>query len=207
MRRAVLAGVAAAVAASCAGPAAALDRPVSQIVCAIRAVNPSVSVETATSWAGVIRPDAVERHFCPMTMVAIGWRESGLRATVVNDNRHGYFVGLTQVNAVHPRTACSSKALLQTEACQARIRLLMDPLYNLHRTAAAITTHRDMCRRITGNRPGFGDWLFSWQGYNRPGVVCNQRRGRDGRWHRLSELPKGTQAVIDKRRELLGLCT
>jgi len=174
-----------------------------QVVRAIRDGNASLSLRTARSYARVIRDEARRRHFDPLTLVSMARWESHWNPTVVNPDDPGYSVGLVQVAAVRAGSDCASKSDIGSEACQRRIARLSQGTYNLRQAAALITLHRRWCRQRTKKPALFARWLSSYQGYNsRPGVTCNLRRDKHGRWRDLP-VPKLTRRVIRYRRTLI----
>jgi hypothetical protein len=174
-----------------------------QVVRAIRDGNGAVSVATAETYARVIIRESKRHQFDPFTLVAMAKGESNWNPRVVNASDPGYSVGLVQIGAVIPGSACGSKSLIDTESCQKRIALLMQPTYNLQQAAALITLHRKWCRKRTGHPALFARWLSSYQGYNsRAGVTCNMRRSSKGRWYDLP-IPSKTLRVMRYRRQLI----
>lgn len=173
-----------------------------QVVAAIRDVV-KVPIPTARSYARVIIREATARHFDPFTLVSMARWESHWNPATVNENDPFYSVGLVQIGAIRGNSKCSSRELLPTAACRERIAVLMDGTYNLANAAGLIAKHRQHCRKKTGQPALFARWLSSYQGYDgRPGVTCNMRRNRKGRWYDLP-VPRLTQRVIQYRRVLV----
>jgi hypothetical protein len=177
-------------------------RTESQVIDAIRDGNSHVSVETARSYAKVIIEECKDRHCDPFTMAAMAFYESGWNPRTINASDPGYSVGLMQIAAVRKNSPCSDKSLLDTKPCRDKIALLMVGTYNLRRGAMGITIRRKYCRDKTGHPSSFEGWLSSYQGYDsRPGIICNMKKDRRGRWVRLREIPWKTKRVMDLRRK------
>lgn len=184
--------------------ASALARPLSRVEAAIRYVNPRVARVNVRSWARVIRAEAIARRFDPYTLIAIVRFESGFNPGVVNNNPpREYSVGLSQINALALYRTCREPPILSAPSCQSSIAALTDGAHNLRTAARLITGFRDHCRRRTGKPALFARWLSAFQGYDsRPGVTCNMRRDRRGRWRDLPA-PTLTRRVMRYRRELV----
>jgi hypothetical protein len=182
----------------------ALARPRSRVEAAIRYVNPRATRANVRHWASVIRAEAIARHFDPFTLVAIVRFESGFSPGAVNNNPpREYSVGLSQINVLAMRPACRELPLLSSSSCQASIARLMDGAYNLRVAARLISGFRDHCRKRTGKPALFARWLSAFQGYDqRPGVTCNMRKDRRGRWRDLP-VPTLTRRVMRYRIELI----
>ena len=110
-------------------------------------------------------------------------------------------VGLAQINVLASHRSC--RAQLDSAGCQLVIASLLDGVHNLRTAAGMITKWRDYCRRRTGKPALFARWLSGFQGYDsRPGVSCNMKRDKRGRWRDLP-VPKLTRKVMAYRRYLI----
>jgi hypothetical protein len=73
--------------------------------------------------------------------------------------------------------------------------------YNLSETARTLATWRAYCNRRVGSELAI-HWLPGYQGLDmRRGAICGHRKRREG-WSPLTSVPKLTEKVLAKRREL-----
>lgn len=180
----------------------ALVRPKPTVARAIQLAAPRLSKPLRLAYAKTIAAEAARRHFDPLTLVAIVHFESGFNAQAMNVNPpREVSVGLAQINVLGFSRSC--QAQIDSPACQSKIAALTDGTHNLKTAAAMIEAMRGHCRRRTGRPALFARWLSAIQGYDsRPGVICNQRRDRRGRWRDLAT-PSKTRLVMRYRRMLI----
>ena len=185
-----------------APPARGLSRTLRAVIAGLEVAQPRMTKATRKHYAEIIRKEAIDHSFDPLTLIAIVHFESGFNPGLIHANPpREYSVGLSQINVLAMHRSCRED--LSSDACGARIAALMDGAYNLKVAAALITANREHCRRRTGKPALFARWLSAFQGYDRrPGVTCNQRRDRRGRWRDLP-VPSQTARVIRYRRSLL----
>ena len=156
-------------------------RSIAFIVPGIRLSNPALSEETATAHARVIREEAVEHKYDPITQVSIVSHESAWNPRADNGNDFG----LCQINVVN-LSNCRNGGR-QTMACKVQIERMKIPAVNLRTCAGLITITREFCRMYKRSRHAwFAEWLSQFQGLGRgakkgTNAFCLWRRHPSGR--------------------------
>lgn len=166
-------------------------RSIAAITAAILFCQPTLSKNTAKSYAKMIQVEAKKRHFDPFSIVAIIHGESSFRATVVSANGEDY--GLTQLRARNIG-ACRQDAdpvNNPSPACKAVKASLLNPAYNIQLASSRITLSRDFCRKLRG-RATYHGWLSVWQG--------SMKQHDKKTWCKKN---KHTTRVVKKRRQLV----
>lgn len=165
-------------------------RPLAVIIAGILLAQPSLPKEDAERFARVLRDEARERGFDPLTGVAIIQLESGWMAETISENGEDY--GLAQIRARYVGACKRDPDPLRAPGpeCRAVKESLLDAEANIRQMGRLITLNRKLCREKTGSAT-LPRWLASYQGRNDP---------KRGRWCRPGE---GTWKVIRYREALL----
>ena len=165
-------------------------RSIEAIVFAIQFSQPAVTDKQAEQYAMVLREEAVEHEFDPLTGVAIIFTESSFNPKAIS--RSGEDYGLAQIRARYIGDCKHTKDPVKnpTPACKREKARLLDPVENIRTMADLITQNRKFCKRKIGSAK-FHRWLASYQGRN------NVRKKR---WCRPG---KGTWKVINYRLKLI----
>jgi hypothetical protein len=184
-------------------------RSIAFIALSIRLSNPAISEPTAEAHARVIREEAAEHKFDPITQVSIISHESAWNPRADNGNDFG----LCQINIVNLNRCREDRS---STACKVQIERMKNPAVNLRTCAALITTTREFCRRYKRSRHAwFAEWLSQFQGLGRGATkgtkaFCLWRRHPSGRLVRAGSAPRHkvkahrfTKKVISYRRCLL----
>lgn len=168
---------------------------------AIGLAQPTMSVELKAHYAAVLQQEAKQRHFDPLTVVAVIENESGWRAGLVGGLRN-QCVGLGQ-HCLHVHAYCRDTDYLGAR-CQARRAWLLNGENNLRATSAAVTRWRAYCRRLTGRSALFHRWLYGYQGHaaNDSTRQCGMRKTVRG-WVDLPK-PALVRRVMRRRIQLIN---
>lgn len=142
-------------------------RPLAVLLAAILMSRPELAREDATRWAEVLREEARDRDFDPLTIVSLVHHESGWHPERVS--RSGEDFGLGQIRARYlPGCRRDSDPVRRpTEACRRVQESLLDPVENLREISRLVGLHRELCRRKAGSA-SVERWLASYQGRNYP---------------------------------------
>lgn len=173
-------------------------RSVLFIKTAILLAQPSMSPDLATTYAEVLRVEARDRHFDPVTAVAIVENESRWRAGAVG-GLNGACYGLAQFCA-HIKPVCRREGL-KSASCKAEMAPYLNGIYSLRALARSITAWRRFCRRVTGKPALFYRWLHGFQGYGTKSVTCGMRKTKRG-WIDVRR-PKLVRKVMRRRLEII----
>jgi len=181
-------------------PSYAMKRSLPVIVAAIQYAAPGMSKTTATSYAKLIRKEAIDRRFDPFTMVAMVYYESHWNPTLEN---HIGCVGLGQVCPQFLWPYCNSGGEKWDQfRCKQKKAELKNGFYNLKLIAQSITANRKFCRKKVGIA-NWRHWLPSHGGYNSSskGIWCGRKRIK-GRWRNVA-IPKTVSRIMVYRKKLI----
>ncbi|MCU0691071.1 MAG: hypothetical protein MUF54_06695 [Polyangiaceae bacterium] len=181
-------------------------RSIAIIAAAIQLSQPDMPRAQAERYAKVLRQEAKEHNFDPLTGVAIVHRESRWIAGAVSEDGEDY--GLAQIRARYVG-ACRQDAdplHAPSEACKAVKQSLLQGENNLRVMATLVTLNRELCKQKTGTAR-FEQWLASYEGRNYPGrdrwcKATDQTRQvlRYRQWL-LAELARPQRKQADKARK------
>lgn len=175
-------------------------RTLGYIVAALQCAIPNMSDAVARPYARVISRLAVEHRFDPVTMISMGEFESRWRPHAKNVVGREEYVGILQIR-LRNYPECQKSRF--TPECDKRRQLLEDWRTNLQTGARYITINRDMCREKVGGAL-FWQWLFSFQGFNKPklDIWCGMQRNKRGQWRQLKR-PKLVSQVMRERLRII----
>jgi hypothetical protein len=179
-------------------------RSVAVIAAAIALCAPKMPQKARAAYAKVLRTEARDHHFDPLTGVAIIWHESGWRPGAVS--RDGEDHGLGQIRARYIG-ACKGDAdpvHHPSQGCRAVKASLHDGSYSIRLMADQITRWRKLCRQKTGRPALLRRWLQGYGGYCNlnQGLWCGLRKVK-GRWTEQAT-PAEVGVIIQCRRRLVS---
>ncbi len=170
-------------------------RPLAVIMAAIYLSRPEMPLEEAERYASVLREEARQHSFDPLSVVAIVHFESGWLPHVVSANGEDFGLGQVRARFIGACRQDADPLHKPSEACREQKQVLLQGEANVRWIATMIQRNRDLCRKKTGTA-WFPQWLASYQGLNFPAQK---------RWCQPREK---THQVIryhaELKRELLG---
>lgn len=175
-------------------------RAISFIVAGLQVAIPGMSDEVAGRYARELQGLAAEHSFDPITVVAMAKFESGWNPMAKNVVGREEYVGLLQIRL---RNYEECRADRFAPECDKRRQALEDWRTNLQTAASYITINRKMCREKVGGAL-FWQWLFSFQGFNKPAanIWCGMQRNKRGQWRQLKR-PKLVAKVMRERLKII----
>jgi Transglycosylase SLT domain len=169
-------------------------RSLAAVLAALEFVAPKF--EHAQEASAHVRALAIEHDLDPFTIVAVVRHESGWKPEAVNPRTGA--LGLGQIMPSNYRV-CREQP--EGAECVALKSSLLEWKYNLSETAKTLATWRDYCGRKVGSRLAI-HWLPGYQGLDMDRRATCGHRQRRGRWIALKSVPKLTQRILARRREL-----
>jgi hypothetical protein len=169
-------------------------RSLAAVLAALEIVAPKF--EQAHEASAHVRALAIEHDLDPFTIIAVVRHESGWKPEAVNPRTGA--LGLGQIMPSNYKV-CREQA--DGAECTAIKSSLLEWKYNLTETAKTLATWRDFCGDKVGSRLAI-HWLPGYQGLDlRRRATCGHRKHRGG-WLALKSVPKLTQRILTRRREL-----
>lgn len=162
---------------------------------------PQMSHTQQAAYAQVLQAEGKRHHIDPLDVVVLIRHESRWHSHAVSQD--GEDLGLGQIRARFDPACRKDQNPVDEpspECHRARQRLL-DPIYNLRRTFAALAQWRTKCR-TTGSSPSFRELLEGYGGLSDPSsqTLCGKRLVK-GKWRPLPVHPK-VQEVLRLRKRL-----
>lgn len=143
-----------------------------------------------------VRALAIEHDLDPFTIIAVVRHESGWKPEAVNPR-----TGARGLGQIMPSNYPVCREHPDGAECAAIQAKLLDWEYNLTETAKTLSTWRDYCGKKVGSRLAI-HWLPGYQGLDmKRRATCGHRKHRRG-WLPLKSVPKLTQRILARRREL-----
>jgi hypothetical protein len=171
-----------------------VNRSLAAIVAALELAAPKF--EPAAHASEHLRALAIEHQLDPFTIIAVVRSESGWDPAAIN--RRTGALGLGQIM---PSNYAECRQAPESAECTKIKTDLLEWKYNLTETARTMARWRDFCGKKVGSRLAI-HWLPGYQGLDsKRGATCGHRRKRRG-WTPLKAVPKLTQKVLAKRKEL-----
>jgi hypothetical protein len=169
-------------------------RAISAIVAALEFVAPKFRhTEEASAHLQAL---AVEYELDPFTIIAVVRNESAWQSGAIN--RRSGARGLGQIMPSNYRQCQDAP---EGRECQRIKADLLGWKYNLKETARTMATWRGYCGKKVGSELAI-HWLPGYQGLDiRRGAICGHQK-RQASWVSHKAVPKLTQKVLSKRREL-----
>jgi hypothetical protein len=142
-------------------------RPLAIIVTAIMVSRPEMARPEAEHLAKVLRQEAKQHDFDPLTAVAIVHFESGWNPRVVSDNGEDYGLGQIRARYIGACRKDADPLSSPSAECLEVKKSLLDAETNIRTMAQLISDSRKLCLEKTksGAAPR---WLASYQGLNFP---------------------------------------
>jgi len=170
-------------------------RAVSAIVAALEFVAPKFQHKAEASVH--LQALAIEHDLDPFTIIAVVRNESGWQSGAINKRTGAR--GLGQIMPTNYRKCVDAPDGPECERIKAD---LLGWKHNLSETARTMATWRRYCNRRVGSELAI-HWLPGYQGLDmRRGAICGHRK-RSRNWVPLAAVPKLTEKVLAKRRELI----
>jgi hypothetical protein len=142
-------------------------RPIAIIVSAIMLSRPEMARSEAEHMAKVLRQEAAQHGFDPLTAVAIVHFESGWHPQVVSDNGEDYGLGQIRARYIGACRKDSDPLSHPSPECQEVKKSLLDADTNIRTMAQLISDSRKLCLEKAKSQD-LPRWLASYQGLNFP---------------------------------------
>lgn len=169
-------------------------RALSAIVAALEFVAPKFQHKAEAS--AHLQELAIKHDLDPFTIIAVVRNESAWQSGAIN--RRTGARGLGQIMPSNYRKCANAP---DSAECERIKSALLGWKYNLSETARTMATWRAYCNRRVGSELAI-HWLPGYQGLDmRRGAICGHQRRKSG-WIALTTVPRLTQKVLAKRREL-----
>jgi hypothetical protein len=169
-------------------------RALSAIVAALEFVAPKFQHKAEAS--AHLQALAIKHDLDPFTIIAVVRNESAWQSGAIN--RRTGARGLGQIMPSNYRKCVNAP---DSAECERIKSALLGWKHNLSETARTMATWRGYCNRRVGSELAI-HWLPGYQGLDmRRGAICGHQR-RKSSWIALTAVPKLTQKVLAKRREL-----
>jgi hypothetical protein len=169
-------------------------RSLAAILAALEFLAPEF--EPAREASAHVRALAIQHGLDPFTILAVVRHESGWKPAAVNPR-----TGAMGLGQIMPSNYKPCREDPYGAECIAIKTNLLTWKYNLTETAITLARWRDYCGDKVDSRLAI-HWLPGYQGFDlRRGATCGHRKFR-GRWVALKTVPKFTQTVLARRRDL-----
>lgn len=179
-------------------------RSVAVIAAAIALCAPKMPEKARVVYAKVLRAEARDHHFDPLTGVAIIWHESDWRPGAVSGDGEDHGLGQIRARYIGACKGDADPVHNPSPGCRAVKASLHDGSYSIRLMADMITRWRKLCRQKTGRPALFRRWLQGYGGYCKPkrGLWCGLRKVK-GRW-KEQDTPRLVADIIRCRRRLIS---
>lgn len=169
-------------------------RSLAAILAALEFVAPGF--EPAREASAHVRALAIQHELDPFTIIAVVRHESGWNPGAINPRS-----GAMGLGQILPDNYAPCRADPLGAECAAIKAGLLDWKYNLTETAVTLARWRTYCGKKVGSRLAI-HWLRGYQGFDlQQRTTCGHRRIKN-RWAPTKTIPKFTQTVLARRREL-----